>query len=66
MENLSKKRRNEMIAFLEMLKKKHSDDDSLIAINRIEKELTSKKYGLIWEEHHADTLHAPTSLFPAR
>ena len=51
MENLSKKRRNEMIAFLEMLKKKHSDDDSLIAINRIEKELTSKKYGLIWEEH---------------
>lgn len=51
MENLSKKRRNEMIAFLEMLKKKYSDDDSLIAINRIEKELTSKKYGLIWEEH---------------
>lgn len=51
MENLSKKRRNEMIAFLEMLKKKHLDDDSLIAINRIEKELTSKKYGLIWEEH---------------
>ena len=42
MENLSKKRRDEMIAFLELLKKQHSDDDSLIAINRIEKELTSK------------------------
>ncbi len=54
MENLSKKRRDEMIAFLEMLKKQHSDDDSLMAINRIEKELTSKKYGLIWEEHQEE------------
>lgn len=54
MENLSKKRRDEMIAFLEMLKKQLSDDDSLIAINRIEKELTSKKYGLVWEEHQEE------------
>lgn len=54
MDNLSKKRRDEMIAFLEMLKKQHSDDDSLIAINRIEKELTSKKYGLVWEEHQEE------------
>lgn len=54
MENLSKKRRDEMIAFLEMLKKQHSDDDSLMAINRIEKELTSKKYGLVWEEHQEE------------
>lgn len=54
MENLSKKRRDEMIAFLELLKKQHSDDDSLIAINRIEKELTSKKYGLVWEEHQEE------------
>ena len=51
MENLSKKRRDEMISFLETLKKQHTDDESLIAINRIEKELTSKKYGLVWEEH---------------
>ena len=43
-----------MIAFLELLKKQHSDDDSLIAINRIEKELTSKKYGLVWEEHQEE------------
>ena len=43
-----------MIAFLEMLKKQHSDDDSLMAINRIEKELTSKKYGLVWEEHQEE------------
>lgn len=54
MENLSKKRRDEMIAFLELLKKQHSDDDSLMAINRIEKELTTKKYGLVWEEHQEE------------
>lgn len=54
MGNVSKKRRDEMIAFLEMLKKQHSDDDSLMAINRIEKELTSKKYGLVWEEHQEE------------
>ena len=40
-----------MIAFLEKLKEQHNDDNSLIAINQIEKELTSKKYGLVWEEH---------------
>lgn len=54
MENLSKKRRDEMITFLEKLKKQHSDDDSLMAINMIEKELTSKKYGLVWEEHQEE------------
>lgn len=40
-----------MIQFLETLKEQHSDDESLIAINQIEKELASKRYGLIWEEH---------------
>lgn len=54
MENLSQKRRDEMIGFLETLKKQHSDDESLIAINRIEKELTSKKYGLVWELHEEE------------
>ena len=43
-----------MIAFLEFLKKQHSDDDSLMAINSIERELTAKKYGLIWEEHQEE------------
>lgn len=51
MANLSKIRRDKMIQFLETLKKQHSDDESLIAINQIEKELVSKRYGLVWEEH---------------
>ena len=54
MENLSKRKRDEMIALLEFLKKQHSDDDSLMAINSIERELTAKKYGLIWEEHQEE------------
>lgn len=29
MENLSKRKRDEMIAFLEFLKKQHSDDDGI-------------------------------------
>lgn len=51
MSNLSKIRRDKMIEFLETLKELHSDDESLIAINQIEKELVSKRYGLVWEEH---------------
>ena len=54
MANLSQKKREKMIAFLEKLKEQHSDDDSLIAIGQIEKELTSKKYGLVWEEHEEE------------
>ena len=51
MANLSQQRREKMLNFLETLKEQHKDDASLIAINQIEKELTSKKYGLVWEEH---------------
>ena len=54
MANLSQIRREKMLNFLETLKEQHSDDVSLIAINQIEKELTSKKYGLIWEEHEEE------------
>ncbi len=58
MANLSQQRREQMIAFLENLKEQHNDDESLIALNQIEKELTSKKYGLVWEEHeeHVDVM----------
>lgn len=54
MANLSQKRRNSMLAFLNTLKEQHNDDDSLIAIGQIMKELTSKKYGLVWEEHEEE------------
>lgn len=54
MANLSQQRREKMLNFLETLKEQHKDDASLIAINQIEKELTSKKYGLVWEEHEEE------------
>ena len=51
MANLSKIKRDQMLAFLEELKSKNNDDDSIRAINEIENQLRSKKYGLVWEEH---------------
>ncbi len=51
MGNLSKVRRDKMIEFLKKLKEEHTDDESLIALNQIEKEIVSKRYGLVWEEH---------------
>lgn len=51
MANLSKIKRDEMIAFLDELKKAHSDDASIRAFNMIENHLREKKYGLVWEEH---------------
>ena len=54
MANLSQEKRKKMLDFLETLKQQHSDDESLMAINEIEKELTAKKYGLVWEEHEEE------------
>ena len=54
MANLSQIKRERMLKFLESLKEQHTDDESLIALNEIEKELTSKKYGLVWEEHEEE------------
>ena len=51
MTNLSKIKRDKLLSFLEALKEQHNDDESLMKINQIEKELISKKYGLVWEEH---------------
>ena len=51
MANLSKIKRDQMLAFLEELKSKNNDDDSIRAINEIENQVRSKKYGLVWEEH---------------
>lgn len=54
MANISQIKRDKMLDFLETLKEQHKDDASLMAINQIEKELTSKKYGLVWEEHEEE------------
>lgn len=54
MANLSQIKREKILAFLEALKEQHDDDESLMAINQIEKELTAKKYGLVWEEHEEE------------
>ncbi|OUN62872.1 site-specific DNA-methyltransferase [Faecalitalea cylindroides] len=51
MANLSKIKRDKMIAFLEELKKTQTDDDKIRAFNEIENHLREKKYGLVWEEH---------------
>lgn len=51
MANLSQQKREHMLEFLNKIREEHSDDSSLMAINEIENELTSKKYGLVFEEH---------------
>ncbi len=52
MPNLSQLKRERMLAFLQKVKNEHRDDDDmLIALGEIENELTSKKYGLVWERH---------------
>ena len=51
MANISKIKRDRMIAFLDELKKTHGDDASIGAFNEIENFLSEKKFGLVWEEH---------------
>lgn len=51
MANITKQKRDEMLAFLEELKKEHSDDASIRAFNEIENHLREKKFGLVFEEH---------------
>ena len=52
MANLSQKKRQQMLAFLDTIRQEHKDDDDvLIALSEIESELNAKKYGLVWEQH---------------
>ncbi len=51
MANLSQQKRERMLKFLETIKAEHTDDEAIIALNEIENELNSKKYGLVWEQH---------------
>lgn len=51
MANITKQKRDQMIEFLEYLKKEHTDDESVRAFNEIENHLKEKKFGLVFEEH---------------
>ena len=52
MANLSQQKRLRMLEFLNKIKVEHQDDDELLlALDEIENELNSKKYGLVWEKH---------------
>ena len=53
--NLSQQKRERMLAFLNKVKEEHKDDDEmLVALDEIENELNSKKYGLVWEKHEEE------------
>ena len=55
MANLSQQRRQRMLEFLNKIKDEHKDDDeTLQALDEIENELNSKKYGLVWEKHEEE------------
>lgn len=43
-----------MLEYLNHLKEIHTDDESRIALEKIETALTEKKYGLVWEEHEEE------------
>lgn len=51
MANLSNLKREKIFEYLKNLKKADINTESLIIISEIEKTLSDKKYGLIWEEH---------------
>lgn len=51
MTNLSKQKRERMLAYLDKLKALNDDDEHIRAITEIENALNEKKYGLVWEEH---------------
>lgn len=49
--NLSQQKRDSLIETLKFLKERNTDIEIKAKLTEIEKELKSKKYGLIWEEH---------------
>ena len=51
MANITKLKRDEMLAYINQLKQLHTDDESIKALNEIENHLTDKKFGLVFEEH---------------
>ena len=55
MANLSQLKREKMLVFLEKLKEQHTDDDSLIAIGEIEKELKDRKSTRLNSSHRSQS-----------
>lgn len=52
MANLSQMKREHMLAFLDIIREEHKDDDDILRVlGEIESALNSKKYGLVWEKH---------------
>ena len=51
MANLSKSRRERLLAYIDKLKETHTDDESIILFNELQNALTEKRYGLVFEEH---------------
>lgn len=52
MANLSQMKRERMLAFLNIIREEHKEDDDVLrALGEIESALNSKKYGLVWEKH---------------
>ena len=64
MSNLSKKKRERMVEFLNELRAKHDNEDTLRLINEIEQSLTEKKYGLVWEKHSETVYEMLENNFP--
>ena len=55
MPNLSQEKRQRMLALLDKIKEEHKNNDEILAaLGEIENELTSKKYGLVWEKHEEE------------
>lgn len=65
MANLSKEKRDKMIAFLDNLKNEYfASDEKIRAINEIENYLNEKKYGLVWEQHSEEVDDLLEDLIP--
>ena len=64
MSNLSKEKRDKMISFLESLRTSIDDEKSVIALNEIENEINSKRYGLVWERHQEEVDEKMISAIP--
>ena len=60
MANLSKLRRQRMLAFLEKMREQHKDDDEvLVAINEVENEINEKKYCLNPPTYFLEHIESP-------